>query len=43
MRQIVIGGRDAKVRGVRDLTDELALMPMEGGARVAIIERARTG
>ena len=38
--QIVIGGPDAKVRGVRDLTGDLALMPMEGGARVAIIEAA---
>ena len=38
--QIVIGGRDAKSRGVRDLADDLALMPMEGGARVAVIESA---
>ena len=38
--QIGIGGRDAKVRGVRDLSDDLSLMPMEGGARVAIIESA---
>ena len=39
-RQVVIGGRDARYRGVRDLIGELALMPVEGGARVAIIEGA---
>ena len=39
-RQVVIGGPDAKFRGVRDLVVELALMPAEGGARVAIIEGA---
>jgi DNA polymerase III subunit delta' len=39
-RQVVIGGPDSKWRGVRDLIGELALMPVEGGARVAIIERA---
>jgi len=33
---IPIGGRDE--RGVRDLIGELSLMPVEGGARVAIIE-----
>ena len=38
--QIVIGGPDARFRGVRDLISELALLPVEGGARVAIIERA---
>ena len=38
--QIGIGGRDAKVRGVRDLSDDLSLMPMEGGARIALIESA---
>ena len=38
--QIVIGGRDAKSRGVRDLAEELAMMPMEGGARVAVIAAA---
>ena len=38
--QIVIGGRDAKTRGVRDLTEALAMMPMEGGARVAIVSAA---
>jgi DNA polymerase III delta' subunit len=35
---IPIGGRDD--RGVRDLTAELSLMPVEGGARVAIVEAA---
>jgi DNA polymerase III delta' subunit len=35
---IPIGGGDQ--RGVRDLIGELALMPMEGGARMAIIEAA---
>ena len=39
-RQVVIGGPDAKFRGVRDLVSELSLMPVEGGARVAIIEGA---
>ena len=38
--QILIGGRDAKSRGVRDLTEDLSLMPMEGGARVAIVTAA---
>jgi len=35
---IPIGGGDQ--RGVRDLVAELALLPVEGGARVAIIEAA---
>lgn len=39
-RQVVIGGADAKYRGVKDLVMDLALMPVEGGARVAIIEAA---
>jgi DNA polymerase-3 subunit delta' len=39
-RQVVIGGPDARFRGVRDLITELALMPVEGGRRVAIIEGA---
>jgi DNA polymerase-3 subunit delta' len=39
-RQVVIGGPDAKFRGVKDLVSELQLMPVEGGARVAIIEGA---
>lgn len=39
-RQVVIGGPDAKYRGVRDLISELTLLPVEGGARVAIIEGA---
>ena len=39
-RQVVIGGPGARYRGVRELIGELALMPVEGGARVAIIESA---
>jgi DNA polymerase-3 subunit delta' len=39
-RQVVIGGPDAKYRGVKDLIGELSLMPVEGGARVAVIEGA---
>ena len=39
-RQVVIGGPDARFRGVRDLITELALMPVEGGRRVAIIDGA---
>ena len=39
-RQVVIGGPDARFRGVRDLIVDLSLMPVEGGARVAIIEGA---
>ncbi len=35
---IPIGGRDE--RGVRDLVRDLALMPVEGGARVAIVSAA---
>ena len=38
--QVVIGGPEARFRGVRDLITELALLPVEGGARVAIVERA---
>ena len=40
-RQVVIGGAGAKVRGIRDLIGELALLPVEGGARVAIVESAQ--
>ena len=40
-RQVVIGGPGSKARGVRDLIAELALMPVEGGARVAVIESAQ--
>jgi DNA polymerase-3 subunit delta' len=40
-RQVVIGGPGAKVRGIRDLIAELALLPVEGGARVAVIEAAQ--
>jgi DNA polymerase III delta' subunit len=39
-RQVVIGGPGSKVRGIRDLITELALLPVEGGARVAIVEAA---
>ena len=38
--QVVIGGPEARFRGVRDLISELALLPVEGGTRVAVIERA---
>jgi DNA polymerase-3 subunit delta' len=38
--QVVIGGPDAKYRGIRDLITELALLPVEGRARVAIVEGA---
>ncbi len=40
-RQVVIGGPGARVRGIRDLIAELALLPVEGGARVAIVESAQ--
>ncbi len=40
-RQIGIGGPGGKLRGVRDLIAELALLPVEGGARVGIIESAQ--
>jgi DNA polymerase III delta' subunit len=40
-RQVVIGGPGSRSRGIRDLTADLALMPVEGGARVAIIESAQ--
>jgi DNA polymerase III delta' subunit len=39
-RQVIIGGPGAKARGVRDLVRDLALMPVEGGMRIAIIEAA---
>ena len=39
-RQVVIGGPDAKYRGVRELIGELILMAVEGGTRLAIIESA---
>jgi DNA polymerase-3 subunit delta' len=39
-RQVVIGGPGSKARGVRDLISALALLPVEGGARVAIVEAA---
>jgi DNA polymerase-3 subunit delta' len=40
-RQVVIGGPGSRARGIRDLIGELSLMPVEGGARVAIIESAQ--
>ncbi len=39
-RQVVIGGPGTRVRGIRDLIAELSLLPVEGGARVALIEAA---
>lgn len=39
-RQIVIGGEGGSPRGVRQLTAELALSPLEGRVRVAIVEAA---
>lgn len=39
-RQVVIGGPGSRHRGVRDLITDLALLPVEGGARVAIIPEA---
>ncbi len=39
-RQVVIGGPGARARGIRDLITGLALLPVEGGARVAIVEAA---
>jgi DNA polymerase-3 subunit delta' len=39
-RQVVIGGPGSRVRGIRDLIVELALLPVEGGARLAIVEAA---
>ena len=38
--QVVIGGPDARYRGIRDVITELALLPVEGRARVAIVEGA---
>jgi DNA polymerase-3 subunit delta' len=39
-RQVVIGGPGSRVRGIRDLIGELSLLPVEGGARVAVVEGA---
>jgi DNA polymerase-3 subunit delta' len=39
-RQVIIGGPGARARGIRDLIAELALLPVEGGARIAIVEAA---
>jgi DNA polymerase III delta' subunit len=38
--QILIGGRSGQPPGIRDLIARLALLPVEGGHRVAIIEQA---
>ena len=38
--QVVIGGPGSPQRGVRDLIGDLALLPLEGGARVAIVGSA---
>ena len=40
-RQVVIGGAGSRTRGIRDLIAELAYLPVEGGARIAIIESAQ--
>lgn len=40
-RQVGIGGPGARARGIRDLIVALSLLPVEGGARVAIIESAQ--
>ncbi len=39
-RQVIIGGPGAKARGIRDLIADLALLPVEGAVRVAVIEDA---
>jgi DNA polymerase III subunit delta' len=39
-RQVVIGGPGARYRGIRDVVAELALMPVEGRVRLALIEGA---
>jgi DNA polymerase III delta' subunit len=38
--QVLIGGPPSKAPGVRDLLRDLLLLPLEGGARVAVIESA---
>lgn len=40
-RQVGIGGPGARVPGIRDLIGALSLLPVEGGARVAIVESAQ--
>jgi len=37
--QVVIGGKEGK-RGVRELVNDLALLPVEGGERIAIVREA---
>jgi DNA polymerase-3 subunit delta' len=39
-RQVIIGGPKSKDRGVLDLIADLKLRPIQGGVRVALIERA---
>lgn len=40
-RQVGIGGPGARAPGIRDLISSLSLLPVEGGARVAIVESAQ--
>lgn len=40
-RQVGIGGPGARAPGIRDLIVALSLLPVEGGARIAIIESAQ--
>ena len=40
-RQVTIGGVSGRPRGIRDLIGALALLPVEGGARIGIIESAQ--
>lgn len=40
-RQVGIGGPGARAPGIRDLISALALLPVEGGARIAIVESAQ--
>lgn len=40
-RQVGIGGPGARAPGIRDLIGALSLLPVEGGARVAIVESAQ--
>ncbi|MGK2851556.1 MAG: hypothetical protein ACSLFN_11680 [Candidatus Limnocylindrales bacterium] len=40
-RQVGIGGPGAHAPGIRDLISALSLLPVEGGARIAIVESAQ--
>lgn len=40
-RQVGIGGPGARAPGIRELIGALSLLPVEGGARVAIVESAQ--